>query len=182
MEKQKKQFLVVIAVLVVCVAAYFGVSSYAKKEQERKEQETADQQVTVAEIDVDQTDSFSYIADGETYHYQKDDKKWSCKEDTTLSLDAALISDMLGNLEKVEAAEKLEDYEKLSDYGLDSPRNTITVTCGDNSTIFNVGDYNEMLGEYYLQKEGDNSVYLIDSSLADTFSQLPMNLVEVEEE
>ena len=61
MQKQKKQFLVLAAVLVLFVAAYFAVSSYAKSEQE-KDSDT-EVSIPVAEVDVDQVEAFSKTPD-----------------------------------------------------------------------------------------------------------------------
>ena len=120
----------------------------------RQEESEAENQVMVAKLDVDSIDSFSYMVDGITYSY----------------------------LKKVEAEEALTDYDDLSDYGLDSPQNSITVTCGETSKTFAIGDYNEMLAEYYLKVDGDDSVYLVDSTLMNAFSREPQSLVKAEED
>ncbi len=120
----------------------------------RQEESEAENQVMVAKLDVDSIDSFSYMVDGITYSYQKNG----------------------------EAEEALTDYDDLSDYGLDSPQNSITVTCGETSKTFAIGDYNEMLAEYYLKVDGDDSVYLVDSTLMNAFSREPQSLVKAEED
>ena len=88
-------------------------------------------------------------------------------------MDADKITTLLDNLKKVTAAEAITDYDSLSDYGLDQPQNTITVTCGDETTTIDIGDYNEMLSEYYIKVSGDENVYLADSTLKDAFSKTP---------
>lgn len=176
MQKQKKQFLVVLSVLVLCIAAYFAVSSFAKKEQEKEKDTEAE--ITAARVDTDKIDAFSYQAGDETYKYRKDGDKWVCESEPSLALDTDSMNDMLGNLKKVQAKEKLTDYDSLADYGLDQPQNEITVTCGTDTQTFAIGDYNEMLGQYYLKIEGDDSVYLIDSGLQDAFSRQPESLAE----
>ena len=148
----------------------------------RQEESEAENQVMVAKLDVDSIDSFSYMVDGITYSYQKNGEEWVCRDDISLTLDADSISDMLDNLKKVEAEEALTDYDDLSDYGLDSPQNSITVTCGETSKTFAIGDYNEMLAEYYLKVDGDDSVYLVDSTLMNAFSREPQSLVKAEED
>ena len=64
---------------------------------------------------------------------------------------------------------------------MDQPQNTITVTCGDETTTIDIGDYNEMLSEYYIKVSGDENVYLADSTLKDAFSKTADTMVEKEE-
>lgn len=179
MQKQKRQFMVVLAVLVLCVAAYLFISSYAKKEQEKENDTEA--QITAAKVDTDKIESFSYMVDGDTFYYEKEKDKWVCRTDTSIELDSDSISDMLGNLKEVKAQEQLTDYDDLADYGLDEPENQITVNMGDDTKTFSIGAYNEIMGEYYLKVEGDDSVYLIDSGLQDAFSKQPESLAKTED-
>lgn len=101
MQKQKKQFLVLAAVLVLFVAAYFAVSSYAKSEQE-KDSDT-EVSIPVAEVDVDQVEAFSYMVEGNTYFYEKRGENWICEDDTSLTLDG----------DSLEATETTEDTETM---------------------------------------------------------------------
>ena len=89
---------------------------------------------------------------------------------------------MLGNLEKITAEETLNEYDQLSDYGLDEPQKTITVTCGEDTMVLSIGDYNEMLSEYYLEMKDDDSVYLIGSAIPTAFEKHPDDLAETETE
>ena len=102
-------------------------------------------------------------------------------DDNSLQLDADNINTMLGKLNGVIALETLDSYDSLSDYGLDKPQNTITVTVKDKTTTFYIGDYNDMVSEYYLKMKGDDAVYLVDSTLKDTFSKTPDTLVKEED-
>ena len=51
----------------------------------------------------------------------------------------------------------------------------------DKTTTFYIGDYNDMVSEYYLKMEGDDAVYLVDSTLNDTFSKTVDTLVKKED-
>ena len=75
----------------------------------------------------------------------------------------------------------VDDYDSIADYGLDQPQNTITVTCGNETTTIDIGDYNEMLQEYYIKISGDDKIYLADSTLKDAFSKKPDTMVQQEE-
>lgn len=180
MKKQKIQMLVIVVILLLCVAAYFVATQYAKKQEQRDKDSETQGQVSLTVIDPDAVDAFSYIADGTTYSYMKDGDTWICENDTSLKMDADSIVTLLEHLKKVTAAEAITDYDSISDYGLDQPQNTITVTCGDETTTIDIGDYNEMLSEYYLKVSGDDKIYLVDSTLKDAFSKTPDTMVQEE--
>lgn len=181
MKKQKIQMLVIVVILLLCIVAYFLATRYAKQQEQRDKDSETQGQVNLTVIDPDDVDAFSYIADGTTYSYTKNKDTWTCENDTSLKMDAGSIATLLGNLKKITAAEAIDDYDSIADYGLDQPQNTITVTCGNETTTIDIGDYNEMLQEYYIKISGDDKIYLADSTLKDAFSKKPDTMVQQEE-
>ena len=181
MKKQKIQMLVIVVILLLCIVAYFLATRYAKQQEQRDKDSETQGQVNLTVIDPDDVDAFSYIADGTTYSYTKNNDTWTCENDTSLKMDADSIATLLGNLKKITAAEAIDDYDSIADYGLDQPQNTITVTCGNETTTIDIGDYNEMLQEYYIKISGDDKIYLADSTLKDAFSKKPDTMVQQEE-
>ena len=178
MKKQKIQMILILVVLVLCIGAYFLVSHMAKQEEQKEKDSETEGQTTIAKIDADKVDAFSYEVDGKTYSYTKDGNDWKYDDDNSLKLDSSSINTMLEKLKGVIALETLDSYDSLSDYGFDKPQNTITVTVGDKTTTFYIGDYNDIVSEYYLKMEGDDAVYLVDSTLKDTFSKKADSLVK----
>lgn len=181
MKKQKIQMFVIVVILLLCVVAYFVATQYTKKQEQRDKDSETQGQVNLTIADPDEVDAFSYIADDTTYSYTKSGDTWTCENDTSLKMDADSIASLLDNLKKVTAAEAIADYDSISDYGLDQPQNTITVTCGDETTTIDIGDYNEMLQEYYVKVSGDDKIYLVDSTIKDAFSKTPDTMVQQEE-
>lgn len=181
MKEQKIQMLVIVVILLLCIVAYFLATRYAKQQEQRDKDSETQGQVNLTVIDPDDVDAFSYIADGTTYSYTKNKDTWTCENDTSLKMDADSIATLLGNLKKITAAEAIDDYDSIADYGLDQPQNTITVTCGNETTTIDIGDYNEMLQEYYIKISGDDKIYLADSTLKDAFSKKPDTMVQQEE-
>lgn len=181
MKKQKIQMLVIVVILLLCIVAYFLATRYAKQQEQRDKDSETQGQVNLTVIDPNDVDAFSYIADGTTYSYTKNKDTWTCENDTSLKMDADSIATLLGNLKKITAAEAIDDYDSIADYGLDQPQNTITVTCGNETTTIDIGDYNEILQEYYIKISGDDKIYLADSTLKDAFSKKPDTMVQQEE-
>lgn len=181
MKKQKIQMLVIVVILLLCIVAYFLATRYAKQQEQHDKDSETQGQVNLTVIDPDDVDAFSYIADGTTYSYTKNKDTWTCENDTSLKMDADSIATLLGNLKKITAAEAIDDYDSIADYGLDQPQNTITVTCGNETTTIDIGDYNEILQEYYIKISGDDKIYLADSKLKDAFSKKPDTMVQQEE-
>lgn len=181
MKKQKIQMFVIVVILLLCIVAYFAATQYAKSQEQREKDSETQGQVSLSIAKTDDVDAFSYIVDGTTYSYTKSGDGWTCDNDASLKLDTDQITTLLDNLKKVTAAEAITDYDSLSDYGLDQPQNTITVTCGDETTTIDIGDYNEMLSEYYVKVSGDEKVYLMDSTLKDAFSKTADTMVVQED-
>ena len=168
MNKQKKQFVGLIVVLVVLVMAYFALTKINKNEQNNSETEES---IEVLTVDTSQVESLSFIIDDENYIFHKDsDYNWICENDKTADIDEDAINSLISALESVTAKEEVEDTTYEDDFGFDSPGNVITVgTSGENHTL-TIGNYNELLSEYYLKVDGEK-VYLIDSSLVTAFNQ-----------
>ena len=53
MQNQKKQFIILVILLVVCVGAWLGIRAYNDRAQEKEEKETEAKKITVAEINAD---------------------------------------------------------------------------------------------------------------------------------
>lgn len=181
MKKQKIQMLVIVVILLLGIVAYFVATQYTQKQEQRDKDSETQGQVNLTIADSDDANAFSYIVDGTTYSYTKRGDDWTCENDASLKLDADKITTLLDNLKKVTAAEAITEYNSIADYGLDQPQNTITVTCGDETTTIDIGDYNEMLQEYYIKVSGDDKIYLVDSTLKDAFSKTPDTMVQQEE-
>ncbi len=181
MEKQKRQFTVVLAVLVVLVLVYFGIRFYNQKKEEREEEQEAAETITVTDFDVKDVTAFSYQLDGQTLSYTKEGEDWLYDGDNTLDLDEDVVETMLSSADSLTAEEALEEYDSLADYGLDTPANTIVITTPDGTTTLLVGNSNEITGEYYVMKEGSDDVYLVGTALDNTFGKAVEDLLEEEE-
>ena len=81
------------------------------------------------------------------------------------TLDEAVVDDTLNTFASVSASRVLENVT-ASDYGFDAPLGEIRLIADGAETVFTIGMYNEMTGEYYVLINDDHSkVYVVDQTL-----------------
>ena len=109
MQNQKKQFIILVILLVVCVGAWLGIRAYNDRAQEKEEKETEAKKITVAEINADDITAFSYESDGAELSFTNTDGTWTYDGDPSIPLDQDAVVSLLSNVEKVTAEDKIED-------------------------------------------------------------------------
>jgi hypothetical protein len=73
-------------------------------------------------------------------------------------------------ISKLKADKAIKDYDDLMGYGLDEPQAVMVVIKKDGTKLrYALGSKNALDGRYYLQKEGEDIVYLISQSDGDMF-------------
>ena len=186
MKKSVWKLVGAVLILVILIIGYVAVIILNPEETE----ETKDQEDTSIEVNTFESDGvtelsysskkgdFTFLLDGENWYYTKDK---SCP------IDQSKITAMLSAASSVKASQLVEENNKenFSSFGLDEPTEpteTITykLSSGESKTYY-VGDYNEMLTSYYFNVKGEDKVYLIDTTLFNSFDYDLLGLVDVEE-
>ena len=180
MKKQKIQFIVLLIVLAVLVAATFGMKWYNKNKEEEKTAEEEAATIYISKVDTDSITAFSYEVNQTTYSFTKNGDSWTYDGDTSIPIDADAIDTMLDTFSALTATDEIT-YDNLSDFGLDNPTDLVTYTTADGSTTIYVGNKNDMLGSYYVMTGEDSKVYLTETSLADKFSKTIEELTVTED-
>lgn len=181
MQKQRKQLIGMLLVLVLLIAAYLGVRYYNGKQEEKESEQQAADQIKVTDFETGDITGFSYILDGETYFFTKDGEDWKWEGDMSLKLDASQIENMLSAAAGVTAEERITEYASLADYGLENPSDALTFTTADQTITLELGNRNEITSQYYLKRTDEDTVYLVGRDLSATFSKTPQELVAEEE-
>lgn len=181
MQKQKKQLLVMVILLVIGILAYVGIRIYNEKQEEKKAAEEEENKITVTDMKSEDITGFSYQYEGELLEFEKEDGTWYYKGDKSIAMDQDQITSMLETAAGLGAETEVSDYETLSEYGLDTPANTITLTDGTETVTLLLGNKNEMLSQYYVKKKEEDTVYLVSVSLETIFGKSVSDLTEVEE-
>lgn len=181
MQKQKKQFIALVVLLVVCIGAWFGIRVYNDKAEEKEKSEAEAKKITVAEINTDDITAFSYENEGTELTFSKTDGSWIYDEDPTLLLDQDAVASLLSNVTKVTAEDEVKDYDDISDYGFDAPTQTVHVKTADLEYVFTFGMNNSLLNQDYLMREGDDTVYLVSTTIKNAFAKTVLDLTEEED-
>lgn len=186
MKKQLVQFGVIIIVLIACIGGYFAATHYSDtKEAEESQEDT----IEAFKIDETKIVGLAYTYDNQEIQLSKNEDKWLNANDHEKNLDSSSIEDeMLVPLSQINASQKIENPENLSEYGFETddkgvitPKtNTITATDSENNTYtIYIGTANPYeSSKYYMMVQGDNNVYVIDSTVVDAFSKSVDDLEE----
>ena len=161
-------------VCLLCVGAYFG-ARYLGNVEENEETET----FTATDFSV--SDAIELIVSGDyPLNFTKDNDVWKDAQDRNASISQSMVESLLTQIHHVTSDTCIENPEDLGQYGLDEPSMTITVTLKNGSSIIlNIGDANGMTGDYYLQVEGNDSVYTLSPSVVSAFEKTPEELMKM---
>ncbi len=168
--KRKQRLLLLLLALLATAAALI----YLKTDNERTaDDETAQEEVEVypvTQIDSSQVKEIGIINRGDAVNLIREGEGWIRREneeeafEEAFDIDSSLVEDFLARASSVTADEKIEDVDDLAEYGLEVPSVNITLQWDDNMYIIRLGDYNPIIGSYYLSINDETTVYTIDSS------------------
>lgn len=177
-----KKLLLLLLVLALVIGAYFLVRAAVTSGEEKRAEEAAATDTEALGVgDSDAVSSLSWTYLGKTVTLVPDaDDLWYCPEEPSCPVAQSIVSDMRYAVSAVVGEKCIEQAEELAEYGLDEPELLVTVTAGDMSRQYAVGDYNAAAGAYYMTVDGGNDVYLTDSTLEDTFWYDLENLVDMQ--
>lgn len=191
MNKQKKQFVVVVILMAVCIIGYFDVGKFYKNQEEKESENKEATAITAFELkDYEKITAFNYITNGTSITLTKDsDGKWHDSSDASVNISKDSVeTDMLAKLVSVTADEKIAKKDDVSQYGFTiddngnviAETNTIALTDEDNTTYtLYIGKENPYdTSKYYMMVEGDDNIYLVDSDIQTAFSKNISDITE----
>lgn len=182
MQKQAKQMIFVLALLVIFGAAYLGMRAHNAGEEEKKSQKEEANKIFITKENTDSITAFSYQIEEDTLEFVKEGDAWVCQNDESVPLNQTEITTMLGTAASLEADQTVDMEGSLSDYGFDAPENVITLTTKEGTVTLTVGMENSITGQYYLTKGGEDTLYLVPGSFLSSFGKTLEDLREEETE
>ncbi len=159
--KQRRNVIILVAVLVVLVVLYLGLrygNQKAEEDEEAREEAEAIHLVTAEDLS-----AMGYESGGDSMSYTYTQGKWIYDGDPEIALQQIELDAMEEDILGLTAVRELEDPDALEDYGLTDPAYTIWYTAdGTTSTIY-IG--NEVDGNYYATVDDTGKVYTITGTI-----------------
>ena len=169
MRKKNKGILILLAVLILMVAVYFGLRTWNAQQEEKAQEEQEAATVHVTDTSAEDIVSLKFNVGNGDLEFSKEDDQWYYTPDKDFPLQQSYPEDMAETVGSITAGRELTDGDSIDAYGLDEPAYTIEYTDADgNTTEFLFGD---MTGDdYYVMLNGNDTVYTVNSSVIDPFN------------
>ena len=183
MSKRIRSLMIGVAALVVLVGALVALLIFLPKD---KDDDDGTSSVAPAEtyqvVNVKSTDiktlSITNKEDSFVLTQEKTDE-WSCAALADLPFEKSLYQSTATSFAAITASQKIESPENLADFGLAEPAATAELTLNDGTVVkLSLGSNAPGSMGCYIQKDGDSSVYLIDTYTADNFQKTKKSMIK----
>ena len=188
MKNKTVKMILAVAVLAVCCGAYAGVKTYVSHQEQKESEAESEENTSVFTASADDIKSLDFMVDDTETTFEKKDDSWVKKDDTDFPVNQSTLDSAASSVTSVESDRVLEDVDKLAEYGLDSPANIIKIVTksededGDDTTAtLYVGDENSSTSQYYVRKDDEKTVYLVDSSCVEPFTKTLYDYAQMED-
>ena len=188
MKNKTVKMILAVAVLAVCCGAYAGVKTYVSHQEQKESEAESEENTSVFTASADDIKSLDFMVDDTETTFEKKDDSWVKKDDTDFPVNQSTLDSAASSVTSVESDRVLEDVDNLAEYGLDSPANTIKIVTksededGDDTTAtLYVGDENSSTSQYYVRKDDEKTVYLVDSSCVEPFTKTLYDYAQMED-
>lgn len=192
MKNKTVKMIIAVAVLAVCCGGYAGVKTFVAKQEAKEESEEDSEKTSVFTASADDIKSLDFLVDEKETTFEKKDDDWVKKDEEDFPVNQTTLSDAASALTSIESDRVLSDVDDLAEYGLDSPSNTIKITCEseksedketeEKTTTLYVGDENSSTSQYYVYKDDDKStVYMVESSSIEPFTKTLYDYAQMED-
>lgn len=196
--KAKKTLLIglVAVLLLLCIGVFAAQKINNAYSQETQEEETA---ILLTDFSTSEIESFGYTYQGQSLTFEKREEVvqsdteetedtsasseepetetvWYIADDPEYKINQSTVSSMLTAFVTMQAERELTQVS--TEYGLNDPTLSIWVTANGETTRWICGTTNDMTGTIYLQQEGQEGVYLVDSSRVSIFQKTKLDLMD----
>ena len=169
MRKKNKGILILLAVLILLVAVYFGLRTWNAQQEEKAQEEQEAATVHVTDTSAEDIVSLKFNVGNGDLEFSKEDDQWYYTPDKDFPLQQSYPEDMAETVGSITADRELTDGDSIDAYGLDEPAYTIEYTDADGNTAELL--FGDMTGDdYYVMLNGNDTVYTVNSSVIDPFN------------
>ncbi len=167
MKAKKKRNLIIMAIAAILLIGILVTLQVVNNINEKKDGEDSDQGTLITSFSQEEISQVSYqYRDEEKVNYKLVKDTWQNADDADFPLSSeAFANNFVGAFVQIKTSRTLT-AEDEQNYGLDDPYLTLEVeNSGGEKELFYLGDYNSMLGEYYLKIDGKDEIYTIGTDL-----------------
>ena len=165
--KKKRNLIIMVAAAVILIGIFAGLQFINSRDAGDSE-ESAYLGELLTSFKESEISKITYqYRDGEQLNYKISNDNWYNADDEDFPLSSSAFSNnFVSSFVSASTSRKIEDAGEEENYGLDDPFLTLRVeNFGGKEETYYLGDYNSMLGEYYLKIEGKDDIYTIGTTL-----------------
>jgi|GEM_PF-6658041 len=177
MKKSTRQFVILLAVLVVCAGAYFGIVLHKNAEARRQAEMDAASVVYIG--DLEDAVHITFFNGTEELSFYQQDYTWVYEADPDFPLNTSPIRSVANAAVGLEAVKQIpitDRTDSLAAYGFNdlSPWVTVRSSSGKELTLM-VGNYVNF--NYYVMEPGGDAIYQIDYRIPDVLKNTLQDLL-----
>lgn len=167
--KKNRGLFILIGILIILLAVYFGLQSWNKSQEEKEQKEQEESEIHVTDTAGEEIVSLKYDVGNGEMEFVKEDDQWYYAADKDFPLAQSYPEDMASAVANIQADRELENGDSMEDYGLEEPVYTVeyTDTEGNITQLY----FGNMTGEYYYMTVGDTGkVYTVDGTVIESLT------------
>ncbi len=172
--KKDTKIIILLAVLLVCVAAY-KLTGYYNDKQEKTP--------TIDFVTINQDDirEITWNYGGIEYTINNETGVWHWTGDEDFPVDEDKANNLAQKFADITATREFSE-DDLSEYGVEESEIKITATLSDGESYkFTIGNKNEVTNENYVMLDGNDNIYMVESSFASAFEKTIDDLLKMED-
>lgn len=166
--KTKQRVLLALLAAAVLLGTLLWAVTRSNAKAEQAAGAAAEGSIPLSSFAAEDLEQIEYTYNGETYTLQYSGGSWQLAQDPAYHLDESACNTMRTALMALNAKRSLTP-QAGEDYGLDSPQLTVTVTAAGQSNTLTFGAENQVTGDLYVQKAGDDAIYTVSGNKAACF-------------
>lgn len=169
-----------IVLFLALLGGYFVATKLTAVEEE---EETTEDTFVIHSLDKSEINKITYLREDKEIVLEKKGEDWSSPTDEKCPVNEFTVSAMLDSLAEVKASRKIEgdDIDEEA-FGLTKPSQVVTFSLNNGEEyVYTLGTLNQAVDKYYFRMNGDDSVYLIDTTMYNKFDYSLLALADVEE-
>ncbi len=181
--KRHLKLIILVAVLLAIVCAYFIYSASLKNEETDEGENTENTVISVLSMYSGEISSIKYNYKEKEVSLVKKDNTWKWADDVDFPMNSVYPDSMASALSDITALRLIsEDSSKYGEYGLDTPSLEVSFeTIDGEKYVYAVGDRNVVTGGYYFKLNNSDKVYLSASELSLPFNYSIYDMMQTDD-